>query len=72
MSKSYLGIQLVVIHDFSQPLIDEEDKVMLQKTSTVYLMLTSLGVDTSQREILYKTFWSEPMPSNDKISFCSG
>ena len=52
------------IHDYSQPLID--------KTSTVYLTLTSLGVDTSQREILYKTFWSEPMPSNDKISFCSG
>ena len=44
------------IHDFSQPLIDEEVKVMLQKPSTVYLMLTSLGVDTSQREILIRYF----------------
>ena len=59
------------ILDYYQPVIDQEDKVILQNdiTSTVYLMLTSLALDTSRREILHRTYWSEPMPSNDQVNF---
>ena len=57
--------------DFDQPLIDEEYKVMLQRPVAVYLMIGSLGVDTSRKEIFYETLWSSPMPSNDIVDFCS-
>ena len=42
------------IHDYSQPVIDQKN--LDNKISMIYLMLTSLALDTSQREILYRTF----------------
>ena len=47
------------IIDREQPLIDRE-KGMLPVA--VYLMIGSLGVDTSRKEIFYETLWSSPLP----------
>ena len=51
------------------PLIDRE-KIMLPVS--INLMICSLGVDTSRKEIFYETLWSFPMPSNDIVDFSSG
>ena len=51
-----------------QPLIDRED---LAKTHniTIYVMTGSIGVESSYKEFLYPTYWSNPMPSNDILNF---
>ena len=56
------------ILDYHQPVIDQTE-MQNDMTPTIYLMLSSLALDTSRREILYRTYWSEPMPNNDRFDF---
>ena len=56
------------ILDYHQPVIDQTE-MQNNMTPTIYLMLSSLALDTSRREILYRTYWSEPMPNNDRVDF---
>ena len=56
------------IRDFDQILLNHtESSCILPPTS--YLMLCSLGVDTSHKELIYKSTWSSPNLSNDILQF---
>ena len=50
--------------DYQQPLIDQLE-IQSNMTPTIYLMLSSVALDTSRQELLYKTYWSHPLSSND-------
>ena len=55
-----------------QPVIDREHVMQNVKLpATVYLMIGSLGVDCSRKEIFYETLWSSPPLSNDIVDFSS-
>jgi hypothetical protein len=56
------------IRDFAQKLlVHTESSCVLPPTS--YLMLCSLGIDTSPRELMYTSTWSSPNLSNDILQF---
>ena len=50
----------------NQPLINRED---LKVPITIFVMTGSIGVESSYKEFLYPTYWSNPMPSNDILNF---
>ena len=50
----------------NQPLINRED---LKVPITIFVMTGSIGVESSYKEFLYPTYWSNPMPSNDILYF---
>ena len=51
--------------DYEQPLLIHTESKLPKPN--VYLMLSALAVDTSQRELIYETHWSSPAPINEKL-----
>ena len=56
------------IRDYGQKLlVHTESSCVLPPTS--YLMLGAIGIDTSPKELMYKSTWSSPNLSNDVLLF---
>jgi hypothetical protein len=56
------------IREYDQKLlVHTESSCVLPPTS--YLMLSAIGIDTSSKELMYKSTWSSPNLSNDVILF---
>jgi hypothetical protein len=56
------------IREFQQTLLVHTESSCVIPPTT-YLMLSTIGVDTSARELLYTSSWSSPSLVNDVVSF---